>query len=105
MVLVTVKLYREFPYYYDEYSVDSKLLGEKWCSFFIKTNFCRILPYRRVVNNTTRLGYNGFVYIVDANSREMVYNSNYEIDDEVTLYVRDMVDYVLGKYKHRTIKD
>ena len=113
MTIITVKLFRENPYYYDEYSIDSSILGEKWCSFFLKTNFCRILPFRRVVNNSAcilgtgaagaRLGYNGFVYIVDANNREIVYNSNFVLDDERFIYVRDFVKYILGKYKYKTI--
>ena len=103
MTIITVKIFRENPYYYDEYSIDSSILGEKWCSFFLKTNFCRILPFRRMVNNSARLGYNGFVYIVDANNREIVYNSNFVLDDERFIYVRDFVKYILGKYKYKVI--
>ena len=100
MTIVTVRRYRANPYLDDKWSIDSAILGEKWCSFFLKTDFCRILPFRRIVNGTTKLGYNGLVYIVSANNREIIYNSNYDIDHERYIYVRDFVKYVLNRYKY-----
>ena len=39
MTIITVKKFRQDPYFYEEYSIDSVELGQKWCSFFLKTAF------------------------------------------------------------------
>ncbi len=88
MVKIVVKKLRGFPKVYDAFAIDSSELGESWCSFFLKTDFCRILPWRRLINHTSRLGYNGFVYVVRAGNREIVYNSNFELDHGRYIFVK-----------------
>jgi hypothetical protein len=99
-MIIKVTKYREFPPVYDEYSIDSDRLGEMWVSFFLKTNFCRVLSFKKVVNSGPRLGYNGFVYTVEGNNRAMVYDSNLGTQEARFMYVRQFVDAVLQVYKH-----
>lgn len=103
MTLITVKRFRVRPASYEIYTIDSTVLGEKWCSFFLKTNFCRLLPYTRDVNRTVRRGYNGYVYVVSANDREIVYNSNYILnstDEDKYILAKQLVEYILSRYKY-----
>jgi len=89
----------------DQFKIDSNILGEKWCSFFIKTNFCRIKMWNKKINNTVRIKYNGLIYIITSNNRTIIYNTNYEIDDVIYVYVKDFVEYILDKYKYKRINN
>jgi hypothetical protein len=104
MPIVTVNKLRGNPPMNETVSVDSNTLGEKWCSFIIITDFCKVAPYfaarNGISNNDNRVGYNGTIYSVKAGTKSMIYDSNYDYDNVRFQYVRQFVDYVLGKYKY-----
>ncbi len=76
--------------------IDSKELGESWPRFYLQTNFCRLLPRFTVVNRTSRVGYNGPIYMVEANGRRMVYDSNFLSDNARYRITKDFVEYFLS---------
>lgn len=76
--------------------VDSDELGSgTWPSFYLHTNFCRLEPKYTVVNRTSRVGYNGPIYIVEADGRRMIYDSNFLSDNARYKLVKDFVEYTL----------
>lgn len=77
--------------------VDSEQLGGGgWPSFYLKTNFCRLEPKFTMVNRTSRVGYNGPIYIVEADGRRVIYDSNFLSDNARYKLVKDFVEYVLS---------
>ena len=79
--------------------IDSNDLGHVWTRFFLHTQFCKILPKFTDVNRTSRVGYNGFIYIVEANDRKLVYDSNFLSTDRKYKITKDFVNYVLSLNK------
>lgn len=100
---VTVRKLGGYKNIDDSFTIDTSELGEKWCSFFLKTDFCRIRMWDVVWNDTVRVGYNGITYLVTSNNRGLGYNTNYEMDHMRYRYVVDFVEYVLAKYKYKTL--
>jgi hypothetical protein len=96
MTKITVRKINFYSGMQEYCTVDSDKLGGELPRFYIQTDFCRLLPRFTVVNRTARVGYNGPVFIVEANRRKMVYDSNFEPDDRRYMLVRDFVEYVLS---------
>ncbi len=88
----------------DTFLLDSDELGHEWYNFMLATNFWRLPPYMTIYNETRRVTYNRFIYIVQAGGRKIVYNENYLVGNPDYLFVKDFVDYCLGKYKYGIIK-
>ena len=76
--------------------VDSEQLRGVWPSFYLQTNFCRQLPRFTVVNRTSRVGYNGPIYMVEADGRRTIYDSNFLSDNARYKLVKDFVEYTLS---------
>ena len=90
----------------DSFTIDSKEIKKLWCDFFIQTNFCYIEIFNVITNKSSRRGYNGFIYMVKANNRGMVYDSNFEVADaERRFYlIKDFVELILDRYKYNRIE-
>lgn len=89
----------------DSYEIPIEQLGSKWLNFLDKTGFCKITPFHTHRNVTARAGYHKYVYIVKAKNRAMIYDSNYQYGRERYLFLAQFVDYILGRYKYKTILD
>ena len=85
----------------DTYTIDSDKLGKVWCSFFLKSAFCRIQQYLTRENDTAKLYAGRYIYVVEANNRRMVYNANYDIGNPEFIYVKEFVNYVLKEHKYK----
>ncbi len=103
MVLVKVAKINLQAGIQDMYTIYSRILGESWVRFYIKTDFCRIPVYTESFNDTDRLTEGATLYLVEANNRRIVYDENYEVGNIKYLYVRDFVEFVLGRYKYRIL--
>jgi hypothetical protein len=88
----------------DTFMVDTAELGDEWYNFLLATNFWKVPPYMTVYNETRRVGFNRFVYTVETGGRKIVYNENFYVGSPDFLYIKDFVDYVLGKYKYNIIR-
>lgn len=105
----TILVYKITPSYeppasIDYFEVPISELGGSWVSFLQKTGFCRISPFHSNRNITARAGYRKPIYIVKGMNRSMIYDSNYQYGRERYLYVKQFVDYVLGRYKYKNIQ-
>src|SRR3989337_4162036 len=100
---ITVKRIGKYPKFNDSWIIEAQYIKDVWCDFFLKTSFCRIPNFYTESNKTIRARYNAPIYIVSANNRQMIYNSNYVVDNPKFYYVKEFVNYVLDKYKYKTI--
>lgn len=101
-IITVMKINKAFGLY-DIYNVSKKTLGEKWCRFMLKTGFCRQPMYTTVYNDGSKIDMYGSFFIVQDNFRTMIFNENNNTNDIIFIYVRDFVEFVLARYKHKFI--
>jgi|AntRauTorckE6833_2_1112554.scaffolds.fasta_scaffold23880_3 hypothetical protein len=101
MVKITVKKIGGPRRTNESFTIDSQKVNKAWCSFFLKSAFCRIQQFLTRENNTSKMYVGRYIYVVEANNRRMVYNANYDIGNPEFVYVKDFVNYVLDEFKYK----